>query len=62
MKASDVMTVDVVTVAPTASVQEVAKLLLAHRISALPVADQNGSLVGIISEGDLVRRFRSGQP
>ena len=60
MKASDVMTVDVVTVAPTASVQEVAKLLLAHRISALPVADQNGSLVGIISEGDLVRRTELG--
>jgi len=60
MKASDVMTVDVVTVAPSASVQEVAKLLLAHRISALPVADQNGSLVGIISEGDLVRRTELG--
>ncbi len=56
MNASDVMSIDVITVAPTASVQEVAALLLKHRISALPVVDEHGALVGIISEGDLVRR------
>ena len=60
MKASEVMAVDVDTVAPTASVQEVATLLLGHRISALPVVDQNGALVGIVSEGDLVRRTELG--
>ena len=56
MNASDVMSIDVITVAPTASVQEVAALLLKHRISALPVVDEHGAVVGIISEGDLVRR------
>jgi len=56
MKASDVMSVDVITVPTAASVQEVAGLLLKHRISALPVVDEEGALVGIISEGDLVRR------
>jgi CBS domain-containing protein len=60
MKAREVMAVDVVTVAPTATVQQVAALLVAHRISALPVVDQHGALVGIISEGDLVRRTELG--
>jgi CBS domain-containing protein len=55
MNASDVMAFNVITVAPTASVQEVATLLLNHHISSLPVVDGEGSLVGIISEGDLVR-------
>ncbi len=56
MNASDVMAINVITVAPTASVREVATLLLNHHISALPVVDGEGLLVGIISEGDLVRR------
>jgi CBS-domain-containing membrane protein len=56
MKASDVMSVDVITVSPGVSVREVAGLLLKHRISALPVVDEQCALVGIISEGDLVRR------
>jgi CBS domain-containing protein len=56
MKASDVMAVDPITVTPSASVQDVVMLLLEHRISALPVVDWEGAVIGIISEGDLVRR------
>ena len=56
MNASDVMMPDVIVVRADASVNDVAKCLLANRISAVPVVDQHGSLVGIISEGDLVRR------
>jgi CBS domain-containing protein len=56
MYARDVMAINVITVLPTASVRDVATLLLKHHISALPVVDPQGSLVGIISEGDLVRR------
>jgi CBS domain-containing protein len=56
MRASDVMTADVVTVGPEASVAEVARLLVAHRISAVPVVDATGRLVGIVSEGDLLGR------
>src|SRR5262249_2651534 len=47
---------NVITVRPETSVREVANLLLTHRISALPVVDEAGELVGIISEGDLIRR------
>ena len=60
MRASDVMTVEVVTASADATVQEVARLLVAHRISAVPVVDGAGKLLGIISEGDLLRRAELG--
>ena len=56
MKAADVMTTDVVTVGPHATVRQVADILLARRISAVPVVGQRGELLGIVSEGDLMRR------
>ena len=56
MNASDVMTVRVITIEPEATVQAAAKLMLERGISALPVVNKAGALVGIISEGDLVRR------
>lgn len=55
MEARDVMTTPVVTVRPETPVNEVAALLLARRISAVPVVDAAGKAVGIVSEGDLVR-------
>ena len=57
MKARDVMTSPVITVKPTTSVKEVARLFLERRISAVPVVDDLGKIVGIVSEGDLVHRF-----
>jgi len=56
MKARDVMVSPVITVKPDASVREVAQTLLERRISAVPVVDDRGKLVGIISEGDLLHR------
>lgn len=56
MKARDVMVSPVVTVKPDASVKELAKTLLERRISAVPVVDDQGKLVGIVSEGDLLHR------
>jgi len=56
MKAIDIMTPDVITVSPETSVYEAAQLLLGRRISALPVLDAAGKLVGLISESDLMRR------
>lgn len=56
MRARDVMTTDVVTVDLDTSVREIARLLLARRISAVPVVAADGRLAGIVSEGDLVRR------
>jgi CBS domain-containing protein len=55
MNAGDVMTGSVITVAPEATVEEIARLLLDHRISGVPVV-QNGAVLGVVSEGDLVRR------
>lgn len=60
MQAIDVMTAPVVTVTPEMNVSEVAKLLLRNRISAVPVVDQNHSIVGMLSEGDLMRRSETG--
>lgn len=60
MKAADIMTTKVVTVAADATAQEAAALMLRHHISALPVLDQAGKLVGLVSEGDLMRRGELG--
>lgn len=60
MKATDVMTTPVVTVDLEAPVGEIAKRLLQHRISAVPVVDAARRLVGIVSEGDLMRRPETG--
>ena len=60
MKARDVMATPVITVKPSSLVQDVARLLLSRRISAVPVIDDDGRLVGIVSEGDLIRRAEAG--
>jgi CBS domain-containing protein len=59
MKAKDIMTTPVVTVEPDTTVREIAALLLAQRISAVPVVE-GGRLVGLVSEGDLLRRHEIG--
>ena len=60
MKASDIMVSHVVTIGPKATVRDVANLLLANCISAVPVVGENGKLLGIVSEGDLMRRAEMG--
>jgi CBS-domain-containing membrane protein len=50
------MTREVISVAPDATVLEAARVMLQHRISGLPVIDSAGTLVGIVSEGDFLRR------
>jgi len=60
MKAKDVMTTDLVTVKPDTPVAEIAKKLIKRRISAVPVIDGDGHLVGIVSENDLIRRPETG--
>ena len=59
MRAKDVMTSPVATVTPDSPVQEIAKLLIERRISAVPVVDQGERVVGIVSEGDLMRRVEN---
>jgi CBS domain-containing protein len=60
MKAMDVMTRDVVSISPSASVLEAVRLMLQHKISGLPVADAAGNLHGILTEGDFLRRAETG--
>ena len=60
MRARDVMTTQVVTVLPDTSVREVARMLLINRISAVPVVDTEGRILGMLSEGDLMRRTETG--
>lgn len=50
------MTTQVVTVRPDTRVEQIARLLLERRISGVPVVDAAGRLVGIVTEGDLMRR------
>lgn len=54
LTAADVMTRDVVSIGPDKPVREIAELLLARRISGVPVLDADGRVLGIVSEGDLI--------
>ncbi|BCH28636.1 hypothetical protein MesoLjLc_05660 [Mesorhizobium sp. L-8-10] len=60
MKAKDVMTTKVVTVSPDHSIRHAAKIMMENGVSGLPVVDDEGRLVGIISEGDMLRRTELG--
>jgi CBS domain-containing protein len=55
MNAKDVMTVNVISVSEDSPVHAVVGLLLRYRISAVPVVDSTQKIVGIVSEGDLLR-------
>jgi len=55
MHARDVMSEVQFSVASSATVYEAAKLLVNSRVSALPVVDENGVMVGILSEADVLK-------
>ncbi len=52
------MSREVVTVSPSTPIKEVARLLVERRISGLPVVDDDGSVIGVVSEGDIVAKER----
>lgn len=58
MKVDQLMQKDVVTVAPDASLKDVAAALMEHRISGMPVCDEEGRVLGVISEGDILYKER----
>jgi CBS domain-containing protein len=62
MRARDIMTSPVHTVGPDATVESAAELLAAESITALPVVDEAGALVGMVSEGDLLWHRVPGDP
>ena len=57
MIASDIMTRRVHITTPQASVQEVAQLLYRERISGVPVIDESGQIIGMITEADIIRNI-----
>lgn len=59
MNAADVMVTSVICVRFDASVESIAETLLTNRISAVPVLDEHGAMVGIVSEGDLIHRVEA---
>lgn len=57
MKIKDIMTKDVVTVGLEDTVEKCANLLIKNDISGLPVLDDKGKVIGMVTEGDLIRRI-----
>ena len=60
MRARDVMVSPAITVTKNASLRDVARILLEKRISAVPVVDDGGKVIGIVTEGDLIHRAEAG--
>jgi CBS domain-containing protein len=60
MQARDIMVSPVITTGENETVRDVARLLATKRISAVPVVDSAGKLVGIVTEADLMRRIETG--
>jgi CBS domain-containing protein len=60
MRAAQVMTPDILSISPDATIFEAAELLIGVGVSAMPVVDKAGKMVGIVSEADLIRRAELG--
>lgn len=56
LKAKDIMTKDVITIRSEATVEELARLLMEHRISGVPVVNDENKIEGIVTENDLIRK------
>jgi CBS domain-containing protein len=56
LKAKDIMTKEVITVGPDATVEELARLLIGNKISGAPVVDEEKRMTGIVTENDLIRQ------
>jgi len=58
MNIAEVMNWDVIAVTPGTSIQEAARLIVSHGVSGLPVVDDDGMVLGMVSDGDLIVRRR----
>lgn len=56
LKAKDIMTKEVITVKPETTLEELARLLMKQQISGAPVVDDNGKIIGIVTENDLISK------
>ena len=59
MKVLDLMTTKVASVSPETPLKDVARLLAEHRVSGVPVVDEAGTVLGVVSEADFVEREAS---
>lgn len=62
MKARDLMNQPVLGAAKTATARDVASKMLSGGFSGMPITERDGSLVGIVTEMDLIRALRTGKP
>lgn len=60
MNVGDIMTENVISIRPSDRIDDAMRLMLENHISGLPVIDDAGHLVGVVSEGDLLRRTETG--
>jgi CBS domain-containing protein len=60
MRASDIMTLNVSACGPDTTINEIARTLFDRGISAMPVVDTDNRVIGVVSEGDLMRRVELG--
>ncbi len=56
LKAKDIMTKDVITVSPSTTLEDLAHILIKHNISGAPVVNDDGALIGIVTENDLISK------
>lgn len=59
LKVRDIMTTDVVSVKRETTIRELAELFTTHRVGSVPVVDDSGNLIGIVTESDLIEQDRS---
>jgi CBS-domain-containing membrane protein len=59
LTARDIMTREVVTIKKTASIEELSRLFIRHKVNGIPVVDDAGRLIGIVTEGDLIERNKN---
>lgn len=62
MKAGDIMNIGAATIRPNATLADAARLMTQHHISGLPVVDNGGTLIGVITEHDFLRRENGERP
>src|SRR4030042_2919893 len=56
LKAKDIMTSDVIKTKPDTTLEDLARALMRHQINGMPVVDDNGNLIGIVTENDLISK------
>jgi CBS domain-containing protein len=56
MTAKDIMTREVITAPPTLPVKDLAMLLVKNQVSGVPVVDERGAIVGLVSEADIIAK------